>query len=632
MCGIAGLFSLTGPRESDPSIVDRMCRQMVHRGPDDQGVFHHPLGQIGMRRLSIIDLGGGHQPIHNEDESIWIVFNGEIYNYRELRRELEAAGHRFYTHSDTECIVHAYEQWGEGCFARLRGMFGIAILDIARQQLVLGRDRIGKKPLYYTRTREGWLAFASELKCLFPVPGFENKVSAESVRDYFGMGYVAAPHSIYQNVAKLPPAHYMVVRGGPGGGSEEIKCYWQVQFQPKWTDSAEVLEERLFEQLDDAVKCRLVSDVPFGAFLSGGTDSSVVAALMARNLQAPVKTFTIGFKEQAFNEMPDARAVAQHIGAEHHELVVEADAVSMMDKLVWFFDEPFGDSSSIPTYLVSQLAARHVKMVLSGDGGDEVFAGYERYKRYDMLQAMSRKTLGLAGPAMRMAGALAGGARGVRMARAADRLAAPYPDRYLSGVGLCTRDDLAMLLSDAIADKDPYARQRAQYGRDDIALESERILAGDMLTYLSDDIMVKVDRMTMACSIEARAPLLDHQLIDFAARLPYDLKSRDGVGKYLLKRIARRLLPAEVLDKPKQGFAIPLAKWFREDLREMMMDLLRDQRFRERGWFRPEAAMTLMQQHLAGTHDRSEMLWLLMTFEMWARRFLDQAEPAARTA
>jgi asparagine synthase (glutamine-hydrolysing) len=343
---------------------------MIHRGPDDQGEFHHPLGQIGMRRLSIIDLGGGHQPIHNEDESIWIVFNGEIYNYRELRRELEAAGHRFYTHSDTECIVHAYEQWGEGCFARLRGMFGIAILDIPRQQLVLGRDRIGKKPLYYTRTREGWLAFASELKCLFPVPGFENRVSAESVRDYFGMGYVAAPHSIYQNVAKLPPAHYMVVKDG----REEIKCYWRVEFAPKWTDSAEVLEERLFEQLDDAVKCRLVSDVPFGAFLSGGTDSSVVAALMARNLQAPVKTFTIGFKEQAFNEMPDARAVAQHIGAEHHELVVEADAVAMMDKLVWFFDEPFGDSSSIPTYLVSQLAARHVKMVLSGDGGDEVFA------------------------------------------------------------------------------------------------------------------------------------------------------------------------------------------------------------------------------------------------------------------
>lgn len=625
MCGIAGLFSLTGPRASDPSIVDRMCRQMVHRGPDDQGEFHHPLGQIGMRRLSIIDLGGGHQPIHNEDETIWIVFNGEIYNYRELRRELEGFGHRFYTHSDTECIVHAYEQWGEGCFERLRGMFGIAILDIPRRQLVLGRDRIGKKPLYYTRTREGWLAFASELKCLFPVPGFENRVSAESVRDYFGMGYVAAPHSIYENVAKLPPAHYMVVRDGQW----DIRPYWRVEFGPKWTESPEQLEERLFEQLDDAVRCRLVSDVPFGAFLSGGTDSSVVAALMARNLQAPVKTFTIGFKEQAFNEMPDARAVAQHIGAEHHELVVEADAVSMMDKLVWFFDEPFGDSSSIPTYLVSQLAAQHVKMVLSGDGGDEVFAGYERYKRYDMLQAMSRKSLGLAGPAMRVAGALAGGAKGVRLARAADRLAAPYPDRYLSGVGLCTHDDLELLLSDAIADKDPYARQRAQYARADIALESERILAGDMLTYLADDIMVKVDRMTMACSIEARAPLLDHRLIDFAARLPYDLKSRDGVGKYLLKRIARRLLPAEVLDKPKQGFAIPVAKWFREDLREMMMDLLRDRHFRERGWFRPDAAMTLMQQHLDGTHDRSEMLWLLMTFEMWARRFLD-ADPQVK--
>jgi asparagine synthase (glutamine-hydrolysing) len=629
MCGIAGLFSLTGPRDADPAIVDAMCRQIIHRGPDDQGTFVHPLGQIGMRRLSIIDLGSGHQPIHNEDQTIWIVFNGEIYNYRELRSELEGAGHRFYTQSDTECIVHAYEQWGTDCFARLRGMFGIAIMDLPRERLVLGRDRIGKKPLYYTRTSTGWLAFASELKSLFPVPGFDPQVDPYSVSEYFGMGYVSAPHSIYRDVAKLPPAHSLVLEKG----KVTLQRYWQPVFEPKWTQSEAELEERLMAELEDAVRARLVSDVPFGAFLSGGTDSSVVAALMARNLDAPLKTFTIGFKEAAFNEMPDARAVARHIGAEHHELVVEADAVAMLDKLVWYFDEPFGDSSSIPTYLVSQLAAGHVKMVLSGDGGDEVFAGYERYHRYAMLRRMDRRSLGLAGPAMRGAGALLGGLRGTRLAKAADRMAAPYPDRYLSGVGLSTRADLDFLLDPAaVPHRDPYARQREHYLRGDIGLEEERILAGDMATYLADDIMVKVDRMTMGCSIEARAPLLDHKLIDFAARLPYDLKTRDGVGKVLLKQIARKLLPAEVMDKPKQGFAIPVAQWFRQELKPLMGDLINDQRFRQRGIFREGAAQTLFDQHQAGTHDRSEMLWMLMTYELWARRFLDQHGAAAPAA
>ncbi|MEO8296912.1 MAG: asparagine synthase (glutamine-hydrolyzing) [Burkholderiales bacterium] len=620
MCGIAGLFSLEGPRPSDPGIVDAMCRQIIHRGPDDQGVFVHPLGQIGMRRLSIIDLGGGHQPIHNEDKSIWIVFNGEIYNYRELREELQQLGHSFYTQSDTECIVHAYEQYGEDCFARLRGMFGVAILDLRHGKLVLGRDRIGKKPLYYARTKAGWLAFASELKSLFPVPGFEAQVAPTAVRDYFSLGYVPAPDSIYQGVSKLPPAHYMVVQSG----EVTIKSYWRPVFEPKWSASEAELEQRLLQELDDAVKVRLMSDVPFGAFLSGGTDSSVVAALMARNMNTPVKTFTIGFEEAAFNEMPDARAVARHIGAEHHELVVKADAVGMMSKLVWYFDEPFGDSSAIPTYLVSQLASRHVKMVLSGDGGDEVFAGYERYRKYDRLNKLVNRSGGLAVPALRLAGLALGGAKRVRLGRIADRLATPFPDRYLSGVGLCNAADLSMLLAPGVPSDDPYASVRHHFMRTDIELEAERILSGDMATYLSDDIMVKVDRMTMACSIEARAPLLDHRLIEFSARLPYSMKYRDGVGKYLFKQVARRLLPAEVMDKPKQGFAIPVAQWFRTDLREMMQDTLSDQRFRERGLFRPEAAQQLMNQHLAGTHDRSEMLWLLLTFEMWARRFLDQ--------
>ena len=628
MCGIAGIYSLDGQRMPGPEVVDAMCRLIQHRGPDDQGVYTDERAQIGMRRLSIIDLGGGHQPIHNEDKTVWVVFNGEIYNYRELRHDLESRGHRFYTHSDTECIVHAYEEFGEACFAMLRGMFAISIVDLRTRKMVLARDRLGKKPLFYTTTRDRILAFASELKCLFAVPGFQPSVSMPATRDYFSMGYVPEPHTIYEQVSKLPPAHYMVVQDG----QLTHQRYWQPAFEPKWQLGEAELKEQLTAQLEDAVRARLVSDVPFGAFLSGGIDSSVVAVLMARNLSAPVKTFTIGFKEAAFNELPDARAVADHIGSDHHELIVEADAVSMLKDLVWHFDEPFGDSSSIPTYLVSKLAAGHVKMVLSGDGGDELFAGYTRYRKYEQLEALRRRSLGLAGPAMRLAGSLLGGGRGMRLTRVADRLAQPFPDRYLSGVGLNTRADLAQLLSPAVGDLDPFASVRHHFNRTDIDNPMERILAGDMATYLSDDIMVKVDRMSMAVSLEARAPLLDHQLIEFVARIPYEYKLRDGTGKYLLKQVAADLLPPGILQKRKQGFAIPIARWLRNELKDLMSDTLSDRSFRERGVFNESGVRNLVREHLSAERDHSEPLWLLLTYEMWARRFLDSGAASPRSA
>lgn len=628
MCGIAGLYPLGKGREADPSVIDAMCRMIAHRGPDDQGVYVHAGAQIGMRRLSIIDLESGHQPIHNEDRTVWIVFNGEIYNFRQLRQELEALGHRFYTHTDTECIVHAYEQYGEACFQRLRGMFGIAILDLREGKLVLARDRLGKKPLYYTTTSDGTLAFASELKCLYAVPGFAPRVSPDATHDYFALGYVPAPASIYEGVHKLPPAHCLVVRDG----QIRVSRYWQLEFGPKWEGSEAELKAALLDKLEDAVRARLVSDVPFGAFLSGGTDSSVVAALMARNLASPVKTFTIGFKEAAFNEIPDARAVARHIGAEHHELIVQADAVAMLRDLVWYFDEPFGDSSAIPTYLVSRLAARHVKMVLSGDGGDELFAGYERYRKYQRLDVYARRMLGAGGAALRVASRFVGAARGARLRRIADRVDQRYPDRYLSGVALNTNSRLQMLLQPEIAGNDPYTRVRGCFERLDIEDPMERILAGDIDTYLADDILVKVDRMTMANSLEARAPLLDHELLEFAARLPVKMKLRDGVGKYLLKRVARDLLPASVLDKPKQGFAIPVAQWFREDLRELMLDTIADRRFVERGVFNVEGVRKCLAEHLSGVHDHSEPLWLLLTYELWARKFLDAQAPVRMIA
>ncbi len=623
MCGIAGLFALDGAPEPRAGLVEHMCAQIVHRGPDDQGVFRHPIGHIGMRRLSIIDLSSGHQPIANEDRSVWIVFNGEIYNYRELRRELEGHGHVFATHSDTECIVHGYEQWGDAVFSRLRGMFGVAILDLPRRRLLLGRDRLGKKPLYYTRLRDGTLAFGSELKCLGVLPGFEPRIDAQATRDYLTLGYVPAPASIYEGVRKLPPGHLLVAEAG----ALRTECYWQPAFGPKWEDDETTLRERLLAQLDEAVRVRLVSDVPFGAFLSGGLDSSVVAALMARNMSRPVQTFSIGFREDSFNELPAARAVAAHIGARHTELVVEADATSALEDLVWYFDEPFGDSSAIPTYLVSRLAARDVKMVLSGDGGDELFAGYDRYARYARLRSLRASTAGLLGPLLRVGGSLLGGGRGRRLRRIGERASLPFPDDYISGVALSNADDLRRLLAPGMRRDDPYASIRAQFQRTEVGDPMERIVDGDLRTYLADDILVKVDRMTMANSLEARAPLLDHELLEFAARLPFAMKMRDGRGKYLFRRVAEQLLPASVLNKPKQGFAIPIAQWLRGPLRERMQDTLASASFAGRGVFDVDEVRRRMGSHLAGGEDHSEMLWLVLTYETWARRFVD-ARPA----
>lgn len=618
VCGIAGLASIDSAALPGPEVVDAMCAMIIHRGPDDQGIYCAPRARIGMRRLSIIDLAGGHQPIHNEDRTVWVVFNGEIYNFAHLRADLEARGHRFYTSSDTECIAHAYEEYGDECFARLRGMFAIAILDTRRDRLVLARDRLGKKPLYYARTDSGWLAFASELKSLLAVPGFSPRPSIAAIRDYFTFGYVPAPAAAFEGVLKLLPAHYLVLEHG----EVSTRRYWSLPFGPKLRDDEASLTEQLLGHLEDAVRVRLVSDVPFGAFLSGGVDSSVVAALMARNLSAPVKTFTIGFKEAAYNEMPDARLVARHIGAEHHELVVEANGTELLRDLVWYFDEPFGDSSSIPTFLVAKLAAGHVKMVLSGDGGDEGFVGYERYRRYVQLKSMRRMSLGLAAPLLRLASRV-GGRHRIRLARVADRLDQPFPDRYLSGVAISTDADLSRVMGPG---PDLFRNVRPHFLHPDITGEMDRVVAGDLVTYLADDILVKVDRMTMANSIEARAPLLDHQLLEFAARLPLEMKLRGSRGKYLLKQAARTLLPAECLNKRKQGFAIPLAEWFRGDLRSTLLDTMSDRRFRERGIFDRQGVDRNVREHLDGTRDHGEMLWLLMTYEMWARRFLDRQD------
>ena len=626
MCGIAGLISLDGRALPGPQTLDAMCRTIVHRGPDDQGTFHTDWAAIGMRRLAIIDVAGGHQPVTSAGGRIQLVFNGEIYNFRELRQTLEARGYVFQTHSDSECIAHAYAEYGTDCFAMLRGMFAIAIVDQDRRRLVLARDRIGKKPLYLGELSPGVLGFGSELKTLLAVPGWQPRIAMDAVQDFFSLGYIPAPDTIFEGIGKLPPGHWMGIEPGQDGGAPNIiqTRYSHVDFLPKWTDDEDTLQERLFAELDDAVRVRLVSDVPFGAFLSGGLDSSVVCALMTRHLSQPLKTFSIGFDEAGFDELPDARRVAQHLGTEHHEMVVRPDAANLLETLVHHFDEPFGDSSAIPTFLVSQLAARHVKMVLSGDGGDELFAGYSRYRRYATLQRIRHTTLGLAPGLARLGGALLPGAHGRRLSGIGQRLSLPWPDDYLALVALANPADLRLLFGER-AHTDPFGSVRQRFVRPDIDSHAEQILSGDMDTYLVDDILVKVDRTTMANSLEARAPLLDQNLIAFSARLPFDLKLHGEQGKYLFRKVAARLLPAEVLTKRKQGFAIPLATWFRNELRPMLLDTIGSRAFKERGIFDHEGIQRLVNEHQQGLQDRGELLWMVMVLETWMRSLPEQA-------
>ncbi len=619
MCGIVGIVAAPGAPVGPEAVVRAMNAAITHRGPDDEGFFRHAQAMIGMRRLSIIDVHGGHQPVHNEDNTVQAILNGEIYNYRELRAELERFGHAFYTQSDTEVIVHAYEQWGEGCFAHLDGMFGLALWDTRTRTLVLARDRFGEKPLFYTRDGRR-LVFASELKSLLAVPGLKVGIDPEAVRGYVCYGYVPTPRSIFTGVQKLPPGHFL--RYVDGRASEHR--YYTLDLEPKYRLGEVEAEAELARLLERAVQSRLVADVPFGAFLSGGLDSSVVVALMSRHLAHPVRTFSIGFREAAYNELPDARRVAAHLGTEHHELVVQPDAVDLVEKLVWYLDEPFADSSAVPTYLVSKLAREHVKMVLTGDGGDEAFAGYERYLRF-----LDLERVGPLKPAAAAAAGLVGrfvpGSRGYRLRRIAERLRMPFPESYLSGVALTRKDAADALLGEAVRSSDHYAGLAAA-GRDLDRLSAlDRCVALDFAGYLPDDILVKLDRMAMANSLEGRSPFLDHKLVEFAVRLPRALRVRGRRGKHLLRRVAARWLPPDVLRKPKQGFAIPLGQWFRGPLRELASDLIGSRSFRERGLLDARAAELTLSSHLAGGADHGELLWLILCLELWSRRYLDAA-------
>jgi asparagine synthase (glutamine-hydrolysing) len=624
VCGIAGIVGREGER-IDASQVRQMCQTIVHRGPDDEGIYAKQQVGLGIRRLSIIDLSGGRQPIHNEDKSIWTVFNGEIYNFPELRKELEGRHHQFYTHTDTEVIVHLYEEMGADCVSKLRGMFAIALYDENRSSLLLARDRLGKKPLLYALTN-GRLMFGSEIKALMAVASDLTALDPRGIMQFFYFGYIPDPQTAFVKIQKLPPGHLLEYRNGQAC----MRSYWDL---PAYGTQDPLSEEEclaeLEQRLSEAVRIRLVSDVPLGALLSGGVDSSVVVALMARNSSRPVRTFTGGFRQHDFNEAKHARLVAERFGTEHHEFVVEPNLKETIDFLTRTMDEPFGDSSMIPTYQVCRLARQNVTVVLSGDGGDELFAGYDRYQ-VQIEREKFNHIPSWTGRCFRewIFPWLPSSTRGRRLAF---NLSLPSRDRYLDSIcHLPARERERRLFSNEFlswAGKDVLPLQNYQRYFDNALAPDTlgRLLYLDTKTYLPADILTKVDRMSMATSLEVRCPILDHVFVEWATGLSSRWKLRAKGRKYILRKLADRLgVPSRALDRPKQGFAMPLTQWWRQELKNEMLPILMEPRTIQRGYFNATAVGNLVEEHLNGRRNRPTDIWLLLIFELWHRNFLEE--------
>jgi asparagine synthase (glutamine-hydrolysing) len=614
MCGIAGIFDLEGgPVEQGD--VARMCQALIHRGPDEGGFHFAPSLGLGMRRLRVIDLEGGSQPVHDESARIWVVFNGEIYNFRELRRALEAKGHRFYTSTDTEVIVHLYQDHGPACVDWLRGMFAFAIWDESQRRLMVARDRLGVKPLYWTLAG-GRLCFASELKAILQLPEIERRVDWASLDHLLTFLTTPASESILEGIHKLEPGHLLLADADTG---VRTRRYWAPRFQPDYDKPESHFVDGVRGLLEESVKLRLVSDVPLGAFLSGGLDSSAVVANMARLTDRPVETFSIGFSESDFDELPYARMIAERFGTAHHELVLEPSVLGIVEDIAWYLDEPFGDSSAIPTYLVSRLAAEHVTVVLSGDGGDELFAGYERY----LIEARERQAIpnSLRALLRTLGRLMPEGMRGRRFVRHHGLEGAR---RYLDASTLFPEDEKRRLLR-----PDAYEQVLAARPRDaSLAMLSghghwlSELQSMDITRSLPLDILTKVDRMSMAHSLESRGPLLDHVLVEFVATIPPALQLENGSGKHILKQAMRGVLPDVVIDRRKQGFGVPLGHWFRGELSGFLRELLLGETARGRGIFEPDFVLTLIERHERGK-DLGLQLWTLLSFELWCRIFLD---------
>jgi asparagine synthase (glutamine-hydrolysing) len=633
MCGIAGLARSDGATV-ERATLDRMCRMLEHRGPDSRGF--HLEGEIGLgiQRLRVIDLATGDQPIYNEDRTVAVVLNGEIYNYRELRERLERRGHRFATQSDTEAIVHLYEDLGPDCVEELHGMFAFAVWDVRRRRLLLARDRLGKKPLFYHH-RDGALTFASELRSLLQDPEVPREIDPQALDCYLTYHYIPAPLSAFRGVCKLPPASRLVYERG----ELAIDRYWRLRYDggdpPR--DPREV-HEQLRERIKAAVRRRMIADVPLGVFLSGGIDSATVVAAMAEASSEPVKTFSIGFEEEEFSELPNARLVAQRFSTDHHELITKPDAISLIGKIARHHGEPFGDSSAVPSFQIAELTRRQVTVALNGDGGDENFAGYDRYVTADRTRRIARF---LPGPLARAIGAA--GARTeergdpTRPANRARRLARAI------GVDECHRyrnevstfddreraelysDEFAELIGESVAPDMIERRCREASGESLVNV----LLEVDVNMYLPDDLLPKVDIATMASSLEARSPFLDHELMEFTASLPGSMKLRGSEKKVVLRDALRGWIPDEILDGPKRGFALPMVgEWFRGDLRNHIVEVLTDPSAVSRGYFRESYLRSILDRHIAAERDYSLELWALMMLEVWHQEFIDRPRSA----
>jgi asparagine synthase (glutamine-hydrolysing) len=631
MCGIAGKFNFDAARPIDPGRLAAMTSVIAHRGPDADG-FHVGRGiGLGHRRLSIIDLVSGSQPLANEDGSIWVVFNGEIYNFEELRDELVARGHVFRTKSDTEVIVHGYEEWGDRAVERFRGMFAFAIWDEPRRRLLLARDRVGVKPLYYAALDGEGVVFGSEIKAILEDPEVPREWSAEAIDAYLSLLYVPAPATVYKAINKLPPAHILVAERG----QVSVRRYWDLTFAGDGDASREAeYLEALDATLSEAVKLRLISDVPVGAFLSGGIDSSAVVAYMVENSDSEVVTTSVGFNEAAFDELQHAEQVARHLGCAFHPQIANPNVETLLPKLAWHFDEPFGDASAVPTYYVSQAARKLVTVALSGDGGDELWAGYGRH-RFQREESRVRRSLGAgAAVAGMVAGALPLSVTGVRSLR---RLSlsedASYANKHARHLfePHAKADLYSTDFAAAVGGSDPFDSLRSAWRACPSADPVDRALSVDFRTYLPDDIMTKVDRMSMAVSLEAREPLLDHRLLELSARIPSTLKLKNGTTKYLLRRLLERRVPRAIVERRKQGFDAPSGEWLRGPLNRLAGDLLTDGRLESRGLFRPQAIERMWHGHRNGTADHRQRIWQLVMLELWFRTFVDgdRSRPAA---
>jgi asparagine synthase (glutamine-hydrolysing) len=642
VCGICGVFEYASPERVDRELLERMNRTLLHRGPAEEGIFVGPQVGLAMRRLRIIDLAGGSQPISNEDETVWIVFNGEIYNYRELRRDLVRRGHRFRTNSDTEVIVHAYEEFGEKCVDHLDGMFAFAIYDgrtdahepstlDVRPRLFLARDPFGKKPLYYADLGDAFL-FGSEIKPILEDPRVSKEIDFEALHHYLSLLVVPAPWSIFQAIRKLPPGHVMNV----DSGGVRTRRYWNcpplsAESKDSERDVAATLRDLLFR----AVEKRMVSDVPLGAFLSGGLDSSLIVAIMSRLTSEPVKTLSVGFEgPQSHNELPFARHMAEHCRTDHHEITLQPDVVSSVHDLVRYADEPFGISSAIPTLLMARAAREHLTVVLTGDGGDEMFGGYSHYlwerwaAGYRRLPRVTDSLLLAAAGTLSRRIDNRGGALRSRITRFVGNARRPHGSRRLGWGSAFSEHEKLNLYSGDLACR--------SVGTTTALLEDHAAAAShlepaavqnwlDQSVWLSDEMLTKVDRMTMGASIEARCPLLDRDLARYLAGLPFNRKvpgSRDGDLKHLLRRVAKDFVPADVLNRPKHGFNVPLDAWFRGGAGRLLADALSPERVARRGWFRPEAVSRLLCEHQTGRAKSSNRLYALFYLELWAQEYL----------